>query len=57
MKFEITVAYPWPGIKVDKIIVELPEGIPDCEVNNICFDYAIDAMIDRGISWDYRKIK
>ena len=38
MKVEITVFYPWPGIKEDKVIVELPEEIPDWEIDNICFD-------------------
>ena len=57
MKIEITVSYPWPGVKEDKVIVELSEEIPDWEKDNICFDYAVDAMFDRGISWDYREIE
>ena len=57
MKVKITVFYPWPGIKEDKVIVELPEEIPDWEKDNICFDYAVDAMFDRGISWDYKEIE
>lgn len=57
MKVEITVFYPWPGIENDKVTVEMSDDIPDWEKDNICFDYAIDAIFDRGVSWDYKEVK
>lgn len=57
MKVEINVFYPWPGIEKDKVVIEIPDDIPDWEIDNICFDYAVDAMFDRGISWDYKEVE
>lgn len=57
MKIEITVSYPWPGIEDDKVTIEISDNVPDWEKDNICFDYAIDAIFDRGVSWDYKEVE
>ena len=57
MKIKITVSYPWSGIEDDKVIIEVPDDISDYEINNICFEYAIDTIFDRGISWDYKEVE
>ena len=57
MKIEITVFYPWSGIEDDKVTIEISDDVPDWEIDNICFDYAVDAMFDRGISWDYKEVE
>lgn len=57
MKIEINVFYPWSGVEDDKVTIEISDDVPDYEIDNICFEYAVDAMFDRGISWDYKEVE
>ena len=57
MKVKVKIFYPWPGVEDDEITVEIPEDVPDYEVDNICFEYVVDAIFDRGISWDYKEVE
>ena len=57
MKVEITVFYPWSGIEDDKVTIEISDDVPNWEIDNICFDHAVDAMFDRDISWDYKEVE
>lgn len=56
MKVKVTVSYPWNVID-DECYVYISNGISEEEMKEILFDYAIDMMFDRGISWDYKKIE
>ena len=57
MKIEITVSYPWSGIEEDKVTIEVPDDISEHELSSVCFDYAVDTIFDRGVSWDYKEIE
>ena len=57
MKLKITVSYPWSGIEDDKVIIEVPNDISDYEKSSVCFDYAMDTIFDRGVSWDYMEVE
>lgn len=57
MKVKVKIFYPWPGVEDDEITVEIPEDVHDYEVDNICFEYVVDAIFDRGISWDYKEVE
>lgn len=56
MKVKVTVSYPWNVID-DECYVYVPDNTSEEEMKEILFNYAIDMMFDRGISWDYKKVE
>lgn len=57
MKVAVSIFYPWSNVEDDKITLEISDDIPDYEIDNICFDAVVEAIFDRGISWDYKEVK
>lgn len=51
-EIEIYVHYPWAGVTSDRITIEVPNETSESELNDICYEYALDAIFDRGLSWD-----
>lgn len=56
MKVKVTVSYPWNVID-DECYIYFSDEISEEEKRGILFDYAIDMMFDRGISWDYKEVE
>ncbi len=56
MKIKVTVSYPWNVID-DECYVYLSKECSEEEKREILFDYAIDMIFDRGISWDYKEVE
>lgn len=55
-EIEIYVHYPWAGVTSDRITIEVPNETSESELNDICYEYALDAIFDRGLSWDYKEV-
>lgn len=56
MKVKVTVSYPWNVID-DECYVYVSDNISKEDMKEILFEYAIDMIFDRGISWDYKEVK
>lgn len=56
MKIKVTVSYPWNVID-DECYVYLPEKCSEEEKREILFDYVIDMIFDRGVSWNYKEVE
>lgn len=55
-EIEVRVSYPWPGIPddVDKFIVDENLTSED-EIRENAYEWALDMIFDRGISWSWEK--
>ena len=56
-KIEIRVSYPWAGITDDKEIIYTDENTNEDEISEIAYEWALDMIFGRGVSWTWEEIK
>lgn len=56
-KIEIRVSYPWAGIPDDEEIIYTDENTNEDEISEIAYEWALDMIFNRGVSWTWKEIK
>ena len=55
-EIEVRTSYPWSGIYDDVEKITVDENLSEDEINKIAYEWALDMIFNRGVSWTWKEV-